>query len=568
MTDYIPKTKEELKVIIKNKYVITGLMLLFSHASNSFANEINVSILATSDVHGRMVPWDYGTDSVNNSGSYAQISTFIKTYREAHPNVIVADVGDIIQDNQIERFYNVDNHPAMLALNAMKYDLITLGNHEFNFGMPALDKILAVFKGQALVANLYYKDSGKPYLPASTIIEKDGVKIGFIGATTPFVAEFEEKTGHVKQMQFTMPIPEIQKQVDELKSQGADAIVLIAHMGFDNENNKPGTGVADIAKQVKGLDVILAGHNHQNISQEIVNNVIITEPHRYGTVVSVVDLKFDVENGKVKLIDKKSETQAVKDYAADPQIVDIYAPYHEQLRVISNEVIGETDKDLVPLHLDHGIPAVYTADSGLTALLTNVQRYYSGADVVSVLVDNKNAKLNKGKIARKDIAYNYQYTAGETSIYLFTGKDLKDYMEWSAGYFDQVKPGDTTYRYHPVRGKSKYMTYDMFGGIKYTIDLSEPEGQRIKNLTLLDGTPITDDTTLKMGMNAYRYEMLVKPGGPLEGRRVAPIWNSRTAFGDEEGTIRNMTIKYINEAKQGKITDESNYNWRVIGIGE
>lgn len=71
---------------------------------------------------------------------------------------------------------------------------------------------------------------------------------------------------------------------------------------------------------------------------------------------------------------------------------------------------------------------------------------------------------------------------------------------------------------------------------------------------------------LKLGMNAYRYEMLVKKGGPLEGRRVEPIWNSRTALGDEEGTIRNMTIKYITDVKKGKITDESNHNWQVIGI--
>ncbi|MDF7666813.1 bifunctional UDP-sugar hydrolase/5'-nucleotidase [Orbaceae bacterium ESL0727] len=553
-------------VSMKKKLCVSGLIFLLCQTSSAFAKEVDISILATSDVHGRMVPWNYGTDKPDNSGSYAQISSFVKQYRHNHHNVILADAGDIIQDNQIERFYAVDNHPAMLALNAMHYDLITLGNHEFNFGMPALDKVLSVFKGQPLVANLYYKDSGKPYLPATKIIEKDGVKIGFIGVTTPFIPEFEEKTGNVKQMNFTMPIPEVKKQVKNLQQQGVDAIVLIAHMGLDNENNKPGTGVADIANEVAGLDVILAGHNHQNISQQIVNGTIITEPHRYGTMVSVVNLKFDKEKGKTKLIDKKSETVPMNTYPADPAIEKIYAPYHKQLLAISNEVIGETDKDLVPQFLDHGVKAVYTRETGLTALFNNVQRYYSGADVTSILIDNKEAVLNKGKIARKDIANNYQYTAGETSIYEVTGKDLKDYMEWSAGYFGQVEPNDTEYKYHPVRGKSKYMTYDMFGGVKYIIDLREPEGHRIKNLTLLDNTPITDDMKIKLGMNAYRYEMLVKSGGPLEGRRVAPIWNSRTEFGDEAGTIRNMTIKYISEVKHGKITDESNGNWKIIGL--
>ncbi|OCF99104.1 bifunctional metallophosphatase/5'-nucleotidase [Gilliamella apicola] len=530
------------------------------------AKEVGVSILATSDVHGRMLPWDYGTDKADSSGSYAQISSFLKEYRSQHANVIMVDAGDIIQDNQIERFNNVKDHPAIAALNAMHYDIMVLGNHEFNFGMPIVDKVTSEFKGQSLAANIYYKDSGKPYLPATTIIEKEGVKIGFIGATTPFVPEYENKTGYVNQMEFTMPIPEIKKQIANLKQQSVDAIVLVTHMGLDNENNKPGTGVADVANQLPELDVIIAGHNHQNISEKVINNVVITEPHRYGTVVSVVDLKFDIDGNKKTLKAKKSQTLPVKTYPADPEIEKIYSPYHQQLREISNQVIGETDQDLVPQEIIHGIPAVYLQESGLTNLLNSVQLYYSGADVTAVLVDNKKAILNKGPIARKDIANNYQYTAGETSIFEVTGKDLKDYMEWSAAYFAQVQPTDKNYQYDSVRGASKYMTYDMFGGVKYIIDLSEPVGHRIKNLTLLNGKVITDDMKLKLGMNAYRYEMLVKKGGPLEGRRVEPIWNSRTALGDEEGTIRNMTIKYITDVKKGKITDESNNNWQVIGI--
>lgn len=553
-------------MLVSKKRALLSSLFILGCVFQVNAKEVDVAILATSDVHGRMLPWDYGTDKADSSGSYAQISSFLKEYRSLHENVIVVDAGDIIQDNQIERFHNVQNHPAIAALNAMHYDIMVLGNHEFNFGMPIVDKVISEFKGQSLAANIYYKDSGKPYLPATTIIEKEGIKIGFIGATTPFVPEYENKTGYVNQMEFTMPIPEIKKQIANLKQQSVDAIVLVTHMGLDNENNKPGTGVADVANQLPEIDIIIAGHNHQNISEKVINNVVITEPHRYGTVVSVVDLKFDIDGNKKTLKAKKSQTLPVKTYPADPEIEKIYSPYHQQLREISNQVIGETDKDLVPQEIIHGIPAVYLQESGLTNLLNSVQIYYSGADVTAVLVDNKKAILNKGPIARKDIANNYQYTAGETSIFEVTGKDLKDYMEWSAAYFAQVQPTDKNYQYDSVRGASKYMTYDMFGGVKYIIDLSEPVGNRIKNLTLLNGKVITDDMKLKLGMNAYRYEMLVKKGGPLEGRRVEPIWNSRTALGDEEGTIRNMTIKYITDVKKGKITDESNNNWKVIGI--
>lgn len=551
---------------ITQKLLSLSSVLILGCSFQVIAKEVNVSILATSDVHGRMVPWNYGTDKADSSGSYAQISSFIKDYRSHHNNVIVVDAGDIIQDNQIERFHNVNNHPAIAALNAMNYDIMVLGNHEFNFGIPVVDKIISEFKGKTLAANIFYKDSGKPYLPAITIIEKEGVKIGFIGATTPFVPEYESKTGYVKQMEFTMPIPEIQKQVANLKKQAVDVIVLVTHMGLDNENNKPGTGVADVAEQVPEIDVIIAGHNHQNISEKIINNVLITEPHRYGTVVSVVNLTVDTDVISDRLKSKKSATLPVNTYPADPTIEKIYAPYHQQLRDIANQVIGETDRDLVPQKTIHGIPAIYLEETGLTHLFNSAQLYYSKADVTSVLVDNKKAVLNKGKITRKDIANNYQYTGGETSIFEVTGKDLKDYMEWSAAYFAQVQPNDKNYQYDPIRGASKYMTYDMFGGVKYSVDLREPVGQRIKNLSLNSGKVITADMKIKLGMNAYRYEMLVKKGGPLEGRRVEPIWNSRIAIGDEEGTIRNMTIKYITEVKQGKITDESNHNWKVIGI--
>lgn len=530
------------------------------------ARQIDITILGTSDVHGRMIPWNYATDKADNSGSYAQISTLIDEYRNKNTNTIIVDAGDIIQDNQIEQFYNLKPHPAIVALNTMNYDIIVPGNHEFNFGTEALKNIIGEFNGVTISTNIYDKNSGERFVPAATIIEKQGVKIGFIGATTPFVPEFEAKTGHVDSLIFTMPIADIQKQVDKLIEQHVDAIVLIAHMGLDNENNRAGTGVADIAQQVKGLDVIIAGHNHQNISEKVVNGVIITEPHRYGTVVSVVQLKFNEENGKIELVDKTSKTIPVNDYPADPTIDAIYAPYHNILREQANQVIGETDHDLVPQTTIGGIPAVYMQDSGLTSLFNDVQLYYSKADVTAILIDNKKAILDKGQIKRKDIANNYQYTGGETSIFEMSGKELKAYMEWSAGYFAQVKQGDKNYQYDAVRGASKYMTYDMFGGVTYTIDLKEPVGYRIKNLKLTNGTVITDNSLIKVGMNAYRYEMLVKTGGPLAGHRVAPIWDSKTAFGQEEGTIRNMVIKYITDVKLGKVDGVSHNNWQVVGL--
>lgn len=551
-------------MIIK-KYVMIFCCFLTIFSTTLWAKPVTITLLATSDVHGRMVPWNYYTDQADFSGSYAQIASLLKQYRAQNNPLLVLEVGDIIQDNFMEQFINASPHPAMLALNTMRYDILVPGNHEFNFGVPALNKVLNQFNGQVLSANIFIKESGKPYQLPNIIIEKAGVKIGFIGVTTPFVPEYEAKSGYVNELIFTPPIAEIKKQVAALQQAGVDAIVVIAHMGLDNENDRAGTGVADIAAQVDGIDVIVAGHNHQNISEKVINNVVITEPHRYGTMVSVITLNFDREGNAVKLISKNAQTVSVNDQPADPAIEQIYQPYHTLLREQANQVIGNAKQALVTQEKIKGISRVYMRDSGLASLFNDAQQYYSKADVTTILFDRE-VKLAQGPIKRKDIAYNYQYTGGEISVYEVTGKDLKDYMEWSAGYFAQVVPGDQAYRFDEARAKAKYRTYDIFGGVTYTIDLREPVGQRIKDLRLADGTAIRDQQKIKLGATAYRYEMLVKPGGPLEGRRVSPIWDSKTAFGEEQGTIRNLVIDYIKQVKQGEIDGQSHDRWQVVGL--
>lgn len=207
---------------------------------------MNIKLLGTSDVHGRIVPWSYGADVEDRSGSYAQIATYVKEVCANNKNVLLMDIGDAIQDNQVEVFakekkYYKDN-PVPKVLNEMKYDMFILGNHEFNFGMTALDEILKDIKAKKLTANFYYKKNNKRYIDATTIIEKDGVKLGFIGLTTPMSAKFEEDTGHLKNMTFTSPSEEAKKQIAKLKAKGVDAIIVLAHMGIDNENNILDTG--------------------------------------------------------------------------------------------------------------------------------------------------------------------------------------------------------------------------------------------------------------------------------------------------------------------------------------
>ncbi|WP_409500621.1 bifunctional metallophosphatase/5'-nucleotidase [Mannheimia glucosida] len=549
---------------------ILSTLFMLSAVSVAVAKEVNIKLLGTSDVHGRIVPWSYGADVEDKSGSFAQIATYVKEVRANHKNVLLFDIGDAIQDNQVEEFAKTldkaKNNPVPKVLNAMNYDIFILGNHEFNFGMPNLDAILKDINAKVLTANFYHKD-GKRYVEPTTIIEREGVKLGIIGLTTPMSAIFEKDTGHLDAMKFTSPIEEAKTQIADLKAKGVDAIIVLAHMGIENENNIPDTGVADLVNAVDGIDVIIAGHMHKDVPSETIKNTLITEPHRYGTVVSEVDLAFDVnDKGEVKLLSKTAKTVPVKKLASDPEIEKIYQPYHDELRALNNVKIGETAQDLIPQGKNHGVSIAFSQDTGMSSLIHDVQQHYSGADVVSFAFDYETVRLDKGDIKKKDIIYNYRYAGGDVSVYELSGKQLKQYMEWSADYFDTIQAGDKDYRYNEVRGKSKYVTFDLFGGVSYNIDLRNPSGSKIVDLKLANGSPITDDGKYKVGMNSYRFGQLTKKGGIWEGQQIPVIWESKVAMGAEKGTIQNMLIDYITNVKGGKIEGKSHNRWAIIGL--
>ena len=395
--------------------------------------EVSIKILGTSDVHGRVLAWNYAADEEDKSGSYAQISTLIKKIRRKNENVILVEVGDAIQDNWIEKFAMAPKHPIPEILNYIGYDIFVPGNHEFNFGMPTLSNILRDMKFKKLTANLYYNENAENdtnfskdksrYLDACAIIEREGVKIGIIGLSTPMSAQFEEDTGYLKDFYFVSPINETKRQIKKLKKEGVNAIVVVAHMGIENENGIPETGVRDLANAVPEIDVIVAGHMHENVPKEIINGVLITEPHRYGTFISEIDLRFTVADKKISLISKNSTTIPVKNEEPDVEIEKIYKPFHNRLCRIANEIIGETLNDMVPKEKFYGVSSAFIKDSGLSSFITDVELYYSGADVVSFAYNYENVRLDKGEIKRKDIVYNYRYTGGDVTIYQMTGNN-------------------------------------------------------------------------------------------------------------------------------------------------
>lgn len=527
---------------------------------------VTVTILGTSDVHGRFMPWNYATDREDRSGSMVQLSTMIRQIRAENPNTILVDCGDAIQDNSVEQFNTGKAQPMVVAMNRMGYDVWNMGNHEFNFGLDVLRHVTKQFRGQVLCGNVYW-DSGKRFMPATTVVKRGGIRIGIIGMDTPMIAEFEKNSDHLKGVVVKNPKDETRKAIAELNGK-ADVLVGVMHMGVDNENDIPDTGVTDIAAACPELAAIVAGHMHRNVSGKTIHGVLVSEPYKYGQALTRIDLTFRKENGRFVLTDKRAQTLPVGKASSDAGLEKELAPFHEKARAVANEQIGEvTGINMVPEDTMPGISEVQVADTPLTNFFNEVQLYYSGADVVSVIISRDNAQQAVGPIRRKDIAFNYEYTGGETTVYEVTGRDLKDYMEWAAAYFNQKQPGDIAPSYNPARRSSKYSTNDIFGGVTYEIDLTQPAGSRIRNLRLKkSGRLIGDADKLKLGMNAYRMNQLIAKGGALEGRHFPELWTSLKAFGETDGTIRNMAIRYIREVKKGRIDVKPVHDWKITGF--
>lgn len=554
---------------MKKTLLTSAILLSLSLPSIAAEGDIHqVTILGTSDLHGHFMPWDYAADKANMRGSLSQIATKVKKIRAEETNTILVDAGDTIQGNFVETFKDEPVDPMMLGFNEMEYDVWVLGNHEFDFGLGVLNRSLTQFKGLSLGGNIKRPD-GNPFLPGYTVIERGGIKIGVIGMDTPMTQVFAEGTNRLQGVTFTNPTLEVKKVIEKLDDQ-VDALVLVAHMGLDNENDIANTGVSDIANANPELDAIVAGHMHTRIDKAVVNGVIITEPDKYGRALSRVDLQFEERNGQYTLINKDSFTYKIKGTESDKKMEALYQPYHERLREMANREVAQLiGVDLVPDDEIRGIPQVHVQDTGISALFQEASFFYAPkANVIALQIDNDKAELDVGPIKAKDIAYNYQYAGGEITVYQMTGKELKTYMEWSAGYFNSVVPGDVTYSFDPKRRASKYSTNDFFAGVTYKIDLTQPKGQRITDLKFSDGRLVTDDTEVRIGMNSYRMGHLTKKGGVLEGRNFPVLFDTEAEYGEEQGTIRNLTIRYLTEQKNGRYEGKMQQRWQLVGLDD
>lgn len=519
--------------------------------------QMDLQILATSDTHGRFLPWDYAANKADTSGSVAQQAAAIAQRRT--PSTIVVDAGDTIQGNSAELFLQDEMHPMSAGMNAIGYDVWVTGNHEFNFGMDTLKRVIAQQKAKVLVGNVYAPD-GTPLADGYTILNKQGVKVGVIGMVTPNITRWDSK--NLEGWTVTNPVDECRKLTKQLRGQ-VDVLLGVMHMDPESEYGVYGSGARDLAEACPEFDVIVAAHGHRSVPGEMINGVLVVENSGNASTLSEIHLQLKRKwDGGWSIDQRTSEIVSMKDLPADAALSQQLAGYDARAKADAETLIGELQGgNMAPENDVVNIPQPMVQDTALLDFINEVQMYYTGAKVSATALTSMTSQMKEGPIRKCDTAsiYTYQNTLYKLEM---NGAQLRSFMEWSAGFFKTWVPGDLTVAFDP---STRYYLYDAFEGVNYEIDVSQEPGGRIRNLTWPDGSPVRDEEVFTVAVNNYRAttQLLIAadifaPGEPL------PKLLEIDVRGDLGG-IRELLGEYIRTVKGGVIQPKVNNNWKLVG---
>lgn len=520
-------------------------------------NTVNIQILSTSDMHGKFVPYDYAVNEESTSGSVAQVASAVKELR--NDNTLVIDMGDIIQDNFSDLFLNDDIHPMMAAMNLVGYDVSVLGNHEFNYGMDTLTKVISQNKAKILCGNVYDPE-GKPYADPYVVIERDEVKIGIIGMVSPNITRWDVM--NLKGWKVTDPAEETQKAIAELDGK-VDVLIAAVHMGENNEYGVANSGVTDLANACPELDVILAAHEHKLVEGTYINDILVVENKSGAQTLSQVNLTLAKgPDGTYEVTDRTSKSIDISQYEADPNAMAELAPFDEKAKTEANTIIGKLEGgDLVPENEIPGIPRAVIEDTAMIDFINKVQLYYADADISAAALFHSSSNLKEGDIKKSDVSRIYKYTNTLYKLKM-TGRQLKQYMEWSASYYNTYKDGDLTVSFNP---DIRMYNYDMFSGIHYEINIAKEPGSRIENLTKTDGTPVADKDVFVVAVNNYRAGTnLLNYGSVFKEGEELPELLEIDVKGNIGG-VRELIADYIIHTAHGVLRPEVDNNWKITG---
>ena len=519
------------------------------HAQTA-ADNVTLTLLSTTDSHGHLLAWDDMTNKPANWG-LAKIATVVETIRATAPNVLLLDCGDTIEGTPLAYYFNVKDpappNPEIAVMNAMHYDAMEVGNHEFNFGERVMWKAKRESHFPWLAANLKQTyTSGVPYFQPYIIKKIGGVRVGIVGFVTPGVPHWEIPS-HYRGYTFEPIVNAARRVIPEVRAK-CDLLVAIVHSGLDRspKTGEPFSGYTlngenaawELAENEPSIDVLFYGHTHQEMQQLMVNGVLMAQAKNWGESLARADVKLHREsNGRWKVVSKHSTTiRPAMDAPQDAAIVKLVEPYQKIVEKYLDTPIATLKHPL------DGALARYE-DEPLVDLIQRAQMQYAHADVSLATLFIPSVHVAAGTVTIRDAFGIYPY---ENTLYgvEMTGAQLKDALEHAASFYPTwPAPADKPMR---LPGYDA----DSAEGVSYQMDLTKPIGSRITNLTFR-GKPISVTQKFRVAINNYRY---TGGGGYSVFKGLPVVYQS-----PEE--VRDLIIAYLEKTKQFPDADG---NWRIV----
>ena len=549
---------------MKKTITILALMCISLTAMAKQAKTVTLRIVETSDVHGAFFPYNF-TERRPMEGTMARVSTYLKRQRKTYGDrLILLDNGDILQGQPTCYYTNYvkTDEPNIAAevINYLQYDAETFGNHDVETGHAVYDKWIREVKCPMLGANIIDTKTNKPYVKPYTIIEREGVRVAILGMLTPAIPNWLHEslwTG----LRFDEMLQTARHWIKILKEQEkADVIIGLFHSGWDGGIVTP-TYEEDVAKKmaetVEGFDVIFFGHDHTERNTTI-NNTLCMDPS--CNAIKVAEATIQIRNGKV--ISKKGALIDVRNEAIDQQYIAHFQPQIDAIRQYVERQLGTF---VSPMRSRDA----FFGSAAFTDLIHQLQLDETHADISFNAPLTFNTDIKAGPIYMSDMFKLYRY---ENKIYVLrmTGEEVRKHLEMSYDLWVNTmkSPDDHIMMLNEGsagdeqrRGfKNLTFNFDSAAGIDYVVDVTKPDGQKVRILQFSDGRPFDEKAWYKVVMNSYRGngggELLTHGAGiPLDSI------NNRIIFMSERDQRYYLTLKI---EREGKVEGKPLNNWRFI----
>lgn len=557
--------------------VITGcLLVLGTSSANAMTTKektIDLKFIETSDVHGSFFPYDF-INRKPKAGSLARVATYVNQLRSQHgENVILLDNGDILQGQPVNYYSNyVDTTSANIAaqvVNYLRYDAQTIGNHDVETGHRVYDKWVSATHCPILGANVIDTKTNKPYLKPYTILKRGGARIAIIGLLTPAIPNWlgENLWSGLRFEEMVSSARQWMRVVKEQEK--ADIVIGLFHSGKDGGITTPHykeDAALAVAREVPGFDVVFFGHDHTRYADAVTNSegklVACLDPANNAMSVAQADLQLVKKKGRWCVKESQWKLVDVADLPVDNDFVDHFSAFNETVKAYANRVIGTFENTI-------STRDSYFGNSAFNDLILNLELSITKADVAFNAPVSFDVAIKKGPVRVADMFNLYKYE-NQLFVMRLTGKEIRKALEMSYDLWvnTMTSPDDhlllldsqTRGDQQRLGFKNFSFNFDSAAGIDYEVDVTKPNGQKVKVLKMSNGEPFDENKYYKVAVNSYRAngggELLTRGAGiakdDLDDRIV---WRS-------EFDLRHYLMEEIK--RLGTLNPQPNTNWRFV----